>query len=268
MMNGDLPAGTNLSGYLAKTPWTAGLVFVVLISWLAGAIIGGYIATRLGFHPIDTAGGLALTVVAQALAVLWAVAGISRNAGSGSLRRDVGLEVSGRDWKGLLWGLGLQVAVAILVTPLAQWLLDDSETQQQVAELAEATRDVGGRLLLIVVFVVVAPLVEEVIFRGAMLSWLVKHMSASWAVTVSAAAFAAVHLLDLNAALAVPSLFVIGLVLGWAAVRRGSLSLAIFIHAGVNLLGAILLMWGQDVTDFLERTAEDLEALVVFLPFV
>ncbi len=199
------------------------------------------------------------------MAALWAVAGISKKAGTRSLRRDVGLEVNGRDWKGLLWGLGLQVAVAILVTPVAQWLLDDRDTQQQVAELAEATRDVGGRLLLIMVFVVVAPLVEEVIFRGALLSWLAKHMSARWAIMVSAGAFAAVHLADPNAVLAVPSLFVIGVVLGWAAVRRGSLSFPIFIHAGVNLLGAILLMWGQDVTNVLERTAEDLEAVVVFL---
>ena len=97
------------------------------------------------------------------------------------------------------------------------------------------------------------------------MSWLSRRVAMRWAVVLSAGAFAAVHLADPNARLAVPSLFVIGLVLGWAAQRRGSLSLPMFIHAGVNLLGAVLLIWGDDIADYLERTQDALESLAPLL---
>ena len=82
---------------------------------------------------------------------------------------------------------------------------------------------------------------------------------------LSAAAFAAVHLADPNARLAVPSLFVIGLGLGFAARRRGNIGIAIFMHAGVNLLGAIVLIWGSDIADYLERTRDQLQSLGALL---
>ena len=58
---------------------------------------------------------------------------------------------------------------------------------------------------------------------------------------------------------------VIGIALGWAAHRRGSLSLPIFMHAGINLLGAIVLMWGDEIVDYLERTQDQLQALAAIL---
>lgn len=247
--------------YLKTSPWT-GLRFVgVLAAWLAGGLVGGIVAVAVGRDPSQDALGLAITVVAQAAAAAWVILRISRASGTGSLRRDVGLEFEGRDVVGILWGVGLQVGAALLISPLVQLLLDDFDTQQQVADVAEATGDVGGRLVLVAVFVLVAPFIEEVIFRGVMLGWLARHVSVRAAVVLSAAAFASVHLLDPNAVLAVPSLFVIGVVLGWAAQRRGSLSLPIFMHAGVNLLGAIFLMWGDEIVDYLERTQEQLESL-------
>lgn len=253
------------SNYLQTSPWT-GIRFVgVLAAWLAGGLVGGVVALAVGLDPSQEALGLAFTVVAQAAAASWVILRISRASGSRSLRRDVGLEIEGRDVVGVLWGVGLQVGAALLISPLVRLVLDDFDTQQQVADVAEATGDTGGRLLLVFVFVLVAPFIEEVIFRGVMLGWLARHVSVRSAVVLSAAGFASVHLLDPNAILAVPSLFLIGLVLGWAAQRRGSLSLPIFMHAGVNLLGAIFLMWGDEIVDYLERTQEQLESLALLL---
>jgi membrane protease YdiL (CAAX protease family) len=237
----------------------------LLGAWLGGGLVGSFIAIGIGLDPTEEPVGLAITILSQTGAALWLVVWVSRRVGEGDLRRDVGLELRAADAKWILAGLALQIAVALVLSPLVRFLTDDFETQQQVAELAEATSDVGGRLILVVIFVVVAPFIEEVIFRGAMMSWLSRHVSIRSAVVISAAAFAAVHLADPNAALAVPSLFVIGIALGWAAQRRGSLSLPIFIHAGVNLLGAIVLMWGDDIVDYLERTQDQLESLVVML---
>ena len=228
-------------------------------------MVGGLLALAVGFDPAQEPIGLAITIVGQTVAALWVVVAVSRGSGSGDLGSDVGLELKGKDAVGILWGIGLQVAVAVVLSPLVQLISDDFDTQQQVAELAESTSDLGGRLIVIVLVVLFAPFIEEVIFRGAILSWLSRRMAMRWAVVVSAGAFAAVHLADPNARLAVPSLFVIGLVLGWAAQRRGSLSLPMFIHAGVNLLGAVVLIWGDDIADYLETTQDALESLAPLL---
>ena len=81
---------------------------------------------------------------------------------------------------------------------------------------------------------------------------------------LSAAAFAGIHLSDPDAWPAVPSLFVIRLVLGWAAQRRKSLSLPIFLHAGVNLLGVMLLMFGEDLFD-IDGTSNQVESLMAVI---
>jgi membrane protease YdiL (CAAX protease family) len=56
-------------------------------------------------------------------------------------------------------------------------------------------------------------------------------------------------------------LFIIGVILGFQALRRGNLSLAILTHAGVNLTAAILLVFGDDLVDWLEEMAENAEAI-------
>jgi membrane protease YdiL (CAAX protease family) len=233
----------------------------LVAAWFAGGFAGGVVAYVLGLDPAREAAGLAVSLIGQTAGAWWVVVAVSRGAGSGSLRRDVGLEIRAGNAKGLLWGVGLQVAVALTLSPLVRLLSGDSDTQQAVADLASSTTELWGRLLLIVMFVVVAPFIEEVIFRGAVLSWLARRFSRFWAIGLSAAAFAGVHLADPNAVLAVPSLFVIGFVLGWAALRRGNLSLPIFMHAGVNLLGAIVLMWGDEIIDGLERARDQVESV-------
>ena len=246
--------------FLSASPWTAVRVIGLLAAWLGGGIVGALVAYVAGFDPVENAVGLAMTIVAQTLAALWVVMSVTRRSGSGVARREIGLELNPKDWVGLFYGIGLQIAVSALTYPL-RLILDDFDTQQQVAELAEATNDAGGRLVLVAVFVLFAPFIEEIIFRGVMLSWLARHMSSLRAVIVSAAAFAAVHLADPQAAIAVPGLFLLGVVLGLVARRRRSISLPIFMHAGVNLLGAIALIWGDDLADFAERTENQLESL-------
>jgi membrane protease YdiL (CAAX protease family) len=59
--------------------------------------------------------------------------------------------------------------------------------------------------------------------------------------------FAGIHLIDPDAAFVAVGLFVIGLVLGWQALRTSRLGLSIMTHAGVNLLAAIALLLDMDV---------------------
>ena len=66
-------------------------------------------------------------------------------------------------------------------------------------------------------------------------------MSDRWALVVSAVAFAAFHLLDPNAFLAVPPLFVLGLVMGRQVIQTGRVTRAVFTHMGFNLVSVIAL---------------------------
>jgi len=61
-------------------------------------------------------------------------------------------------------------------------------------------------------------------------------------VVLGGVAFAVVHLLDPSAAPLLAPLALVGVLSGILAVRSGDLSRSILLHAGFNLLSAILLL--------------------------
>ena len=102
--------------------------------------------------------------------------------------------------------------------------------------------------------VVVAPLVEEIVFRGLLQGALSRLFRWRWSATViSAAIFALIHLaLRENAAAgeasiyqieAIPPLFFLGLVMGYSYEKSQSLYRPIWIHMGFNAL--TMIFWLQ-----------------------
>jgi membrane protease YdiL (CAAX protease family) len=90
----------------------------------------------------------------------------------------------------------------------------------------------AARWILIVSAVVLAPLLEEFVFRGLVQSGLSSVMKNRWAVVViSSLFFAGIHTVAWQA---LPGLFVLGVVLGWVYEKRGSLWPSVLIHAGFN----------------------------------
>jgi membrane protease YdiL (CAAX protease family) len=71
---------------------------------------------------------------------------------------------------------------------------------------------------------------------------LLRSRGPAFAVYVSAGAFAAIHLLDPNAWLAVPMLFVLGVVLGKQAVSTGRLGMPLLTHMAFNGLSVAALL--------------------------
>ncbi len=72
-----------------------------------------------------------------------------------------------------------------------------------------------------------APLVEELVFRGAILRALLETAQSHWvAITVSAVLFSAVHLNPIQ----MPHAFCLGLLLGWMYYRTGSVIPGIMLH--------------------------------------
>ena len=144
----------------------------------------------------------------------------------------------------------MQLVVAVLIGPLVELFAPDDAPRQGVAEIAEQVQGALGRLVFVVLIVAVAPVVEEIVFRGMLLSRLRRGMGRWPAILTSAGVFSVIHfVLDQNAVLAVPGLFIIGIALAWFALRDGDLSVPIFVHAGVNLTGAVVLIFGDQLSE-------------------
>ncbi|HET6588118.1 MAG TPA: CPBP family intramembrane glutamic endopeptidase [Oleiagrimonas sp.] len=131
------------------------------------------------------------------------------------------------------------VAVALLGGMLTTWLAHGHAVQQDVTMMGLHV-SLGMRVTLAVLVVCVAPLVEELIFRGVLLSGLMSRMKAGWAVALSALIFGCVHLPDFKFAwYAIPALVLLGVVLALLRLRTRSLWPAMAAHAANNLMATI-----------------------------
>ena len=200
------------------------------------------VATSEEIDPLYTFGVL---LPIQQLAVLGALVLVSRSKGRGSLRRDFGLEVRTADARATWLGPALQGVFWLALLPLV-WLGGDTKGQQLVEELGQ-TKDVLAVALFAVGAVVMAPIVEETLYRGLLFRALLRRVSAGTAVFVSALIFAAVHFLgDPNAFRSLPALAALGVILALRALRSDSLSAPILIHAGFNLTTTVLVLLAPD----------------------
>jgi membrane protease YdiL (CAAX protease family) len=96
----------------------------------------------------------------------------------------------------------------------------------------------GATAILMVSAVVLAPLVEEFIYRGFVQTSIMNMMGQGsaqrWgAIVIAAGLFSLVHS-GMAEWQGLPGLFVVGLVLGWSYERTGSLLTPVLVHAGFN----------------------------------
>jgi membrane protease YdiL (CAAX protease family) len=96
----------------------------------------------------------------------------------------------------------------------------------------------AGRISLVIAVVLVAPIAEEAIFRGFLISGLrPTRLGASGAILVSALLWAGIHaqydLYDMA------QIFVLGLLLGAARVKTGSLVVTVILHILTNAIALV-----------------------------
>lgn len=166
---------------------------------------------------------------------------------------EVGFEVRPGDIGYVALGLIFQIAMAALLTPLSNLLFPGGEPPQEVADVIAGADSGMLQIGLILAAVVLAPLTEELMFRGVLLRAL-EPRGKRFALVLSALLFAAVHLDGLDATqfwqsavVVIPPIFLLGLVLGWVTQRSGRLGPAIFLHSGWNLLAAFVLLLPQEL---------------------
>ncbi len=159
---------------------------------------------------------------------------VSRLRGNG-IRLDFGLRVRWADvgW-GLLYGFAALIAASMIAAGLTALF---GEFDSSAGEVAANLNDFPvARFFFALAVGFGAPIVEELCYRGLLLTSLLKRGMSKWlAVVITAALFAAMHLEPIRFAL----LFAIGLILGWARIHRNNTTTAIVAHMTNNLPGAI-----------------------------
>lgn len=137
------------------------------------------------------------------------------------------------------WGSALGKAVggflAIFVgAGLLLWALGATDEQGLTPEGWDPDR-AGAFAANFVVVALLAPLVEELMYRGLGVSLLERH-GAAVAVVVTAVAFAAAH----GLVLAFPALALFGVVCAWLRLSTGSIWPPIVVHAAFNSVSLVV----------------------------
>lgn len=137
-------------------------------------------------------------------------------------------------------GLVAGVVAQAVLMPAVYWpirRLVDGDPSASAKELVGSAHGPFQILLLVASTVVLAPLTEELFFRGLFLRGLQGRFGPVVAAVVSAVVFAAVHL----DAMAAPGLFVFGLLAAALALATGRLGPSWAFHAGFNLTTLVML---------------------------
>lgn len=140
----------------------------------------------------------------------------------------------------LMPALYLVVSVVLVLLPEA-WTENYSEASADIT---------GGTVTAVIAVAVVAPIVEELIFRGLVMNRLSHAMPGWLAVVLSAAVFGLCH----GELVWFTYAFVLGALFGWIDLRAGSIWPSILGHVAFNAIGQVF--------SFIPETEEGTELLI------
>jgi membrane protease YdiL (CAAX protease family) len=229
--------------------FTIGDFVLVFVGGLLGGILAAVPAMVIG----DQEGLLVVSVVGQYLGHLVVLALILRRRRTSFAQ--MGLVVIPRDALWLLVGVVLQLGLAILFFPIAE-ALGPVEPTQSVTESVRRLTATPARLIMAGSLALLAPVTEELMFRGMLMSTLISRRGVRVGLLLTSVVFALFHLpgstgnLLRVAAILMPILVIVGWLLGAITVRlRGRLGPSIFVHAGYNLVALASLLIPEEMLD-------------------
>lgn len=216
--------------------WTLVAQFVVILP----AIVLGLVDEDSG--PVM----LLLVVVAQAVGLAGALAYLAAR-GRLSWRilgpmRPSGLQAA----YGLVIGIAGFIGVNAIIIAITQLLGPVDPPEQQL--LNDLTAGGVSTLLAIVAAVVMAPVLEEVVFRGILFQGLKRRIGMWPAALVSGLVFASVHV-EVTQPLYSAGLLALGILLAWSLHRFGNVLVPIVGHAVFNGISVALTLLGSQFLD-------------------
>ncbi len=137
------------------------------------------------------------------------------------------------------WGVAIGLLAPVLGGVLTQLLAQGHAQAQDIQQLGTQV-SLPARLPLILVVTCIGPLAEELLFRGVLLSALLRRWRVEWAVGACSLTFALIHLPGLHYQwFALPNLLLLAVALAWLRLRSGSIWPSMLAH-GINNLLAVL----------------------------
>jgi len=225
-------------------PWGVPDAVAVLATWLVSQLVIGLAISLVGVRvgdPFTAAMLLSVTpLVLILLTVGWVAAVASRSGGSHRLfgRRRA-------TWRDVLAGLNYGIAGSVVITfvvggglqLLFRYLgVEVPPVQEQLRELATGP----SAPVAAIAIVGLAPIGEELFFRGMLFQSLQKPLRFWPAATISGIVFGLIHFEPLVTVVTA----ILGVYLAWIFQRRGTLLVPIIAHSIFNLLGLVLIRLG------------------------
>ncbi len=159
-----------------------------------------------------------------------------------SNKRSFSRSISLRD---VVIGVPLGFASQFILMNMVNWplmqLFPDSFSSDEISQRAtDLTNTAPGAWVIVLILVVAvgAPIVEEIVYRGAVQTHLQKTAGTAVALIGTAVLFAAIHM----SLIEFPGLFAFALVLGITRLRSDTLGLPIVTHMSFNAAGLILVL--------------------------
>lgn len=144
--------------------------------------------------------------------------------------------------------IGVAAGLGAVIVSSAIEYLSDRYLHTNLAQDSNTTMVLPHRVdqlaLGILTVAILAPLTEEVYFRGIVLGWMRRHWGMAWAVALSSLVFGVMHLKWLTPGgtggmVATAELVAMGVLLALVAVRTGSLWASVITHAVNNFCAAL-----------------------------
>jgi membrane protease YdiL (CAAX protease family) len=204
--------------------WVSGGAGALLVRAISGGWNAGAVIPLVPTILISALGSFAAVAVSLALGRPWRELGF-RPVTDRSLVLAVGLAVVFLAFS-MLWVNGLEAAGIEI-------------GEQQIVKLLREQWGSAGMVVAIVYGVGLAPMLEEIVFRGFALPPLVRALGPVPAIAVDAVIFGVLHLDD---PVAVPPLAILGATLAWLRWRTQSLWPSFVLHFTNNLVAFLILL--------------------------
>ena len=225
-----------LSNYNSFMPGYLDLLWIVIfliVGTFIGSLLVGVIALNGYVQEAQTYGMLLAYPLMFIPAMLYASAKSRRNEGFVD-----GYTIDNSNFGGhkgytmAFVAVVLTLATAFVIEPISMLMPEMSEEMKAVMD-SLMNGPVWVSFISVSIF---APFFEEWLCRGIVLRGLLNKVRPAWAIIISAAFFAFIHM---NMWQAIPA-FLIGLVLGYVYYKTGSLKLTMLMHFANNTMALII----------------------------
>jgi CAAX protease family protein len=219
-----------------EVPWRAReALLIVLLALVTGGLLSALLARS--FKSDDPTLQLLVVVLLEGSIGGWVLLWVK-------LRYGAGLKALGFNFKpsdigagalAALLGLGVGAVINAIVLSIAQQVQGKKvETPQQLPDINQKPQ----WLLAFVAVVIVAPIAEELFFRGFLYQALRRWRGVPQGILLSALFFGLAHV----SPIIIPAIFALGVILAYMFERRRSLQSTIAAHMTYNLIGFILIV--------------------------